>query len=141
MKPLVKTFLVTVVIVAAYLLFSSIRGSTGTDIQFTGDSVQLSAPEKFTYSIDYKDIAAVELVEFWSDIDWTSLGRENRRYVWDLVKYDGNRTAVLCLTKKIDNAILIVNTDGTQVLFNYESEQTTTAIFEMLPNLLATREK
>ncbi len=136
MKAMVKTFLVTVVIIAAYFLFSSLRGGTGTNIQFDADTIKLSAPERFTCSIPYKDIIEVKLVESWSEIKWVTLGRENRRYVWDFVRYGDNKTGVLCLTKKIDNAILITDTDGTQVLFNYENEDTTQRIFDMLPDLI-----
>lgn len=138
MKQSAKTLLVTVVVIAAFFLFSHFRGDTVTNISFGNDALTLTAPQQFTCTVQYDDILSLELAESF-DTGTQISGGENRRYIWGERETEDRGRCTFCASKKIDNAIVLTMSDGGQILFNYESEDTTAAILSMLQSLLDDR--
>ena len=138
MKQASKTLLVTVIVIAAFLLFARFRGDTVSNIAFGDDALTLTAPQKYTCVVDYDDIQSLELTDSFDPGTQVS-GGENRRYIWGERETALWERCTFCVSKKIDNAIVITTTDGGHILFNYESEDTTAAILPMFRTLLDNR--
>lgn len=135
MNERVKNFVWIVVVIAAFSIFSITRGGTYTYLDFGEEALTVSAPENYTYIINYDDITDLELVDEFDPGTMLS-GGETRKYRWGSWKNDAWGEYVLCSSKRIDNALLVTNANGTTLALNYESEKTTEALLGLLTNLI-----
>lgn len=138
MNRTVKTFLTVLAIAAAFLVFTRLFGDTTVGIAFDDDDMTLTAPRQFSVTVAYDDIQSLELAEDFAP-GTPVTGDESRRCAWGEWECAGRGRCTLCVSKKIDCAVVIHCTDGGQVLFNYESADTTRAIHQMLLDMLADR--
>lgn len=137
MNRTLKTFLTVLAIAVAFLVLTRLFGDTSIGISFGDDAMTLTAPRQYSITVDYDDILTLELTDSFETGTQLS-GGENRRYVWgEWENADGR--CLLCVSKKIDNAVVVTTVDGERVLFNYESADTTQGIHRMLLELLADR--
>lgn len=105
-------------------------------INFETDALILDAPNDFSLSIAYDQIEPLELPEQ-TDSGSVISGDENRRYRWGERENDTWEQYTQFSLKKVDSVILLSTLDGEIVLFNCESEDTTTSMHKMLTDLLA----
>ena len=139
MKQSLKTLLTLVLVAVVFSVISGAVGGFSVGIDFGEDALTLRAPKNYTVAVKYDEFQSLELIEQ-AQTDSTVLsGGQNRRYAWGERENDALGTYSLCIARKIDPAILITTTDGRKILFNYESEDTTLAILDMLPDLLVER--
>lgn len=138
MNRTIKTFLTVLAIAAAFLALTQLFGDTTVGISFGDDVMTLTAPRQYTVSVAYDDIRSLELTDSF-DTGTALTGSESRRYAWGEWESPQYGRCTLCVSKKIDNAVVITTADGETILFNYESADTTQAIHQMLTELLADR--
>lgn len=133
-----KNLIWLVIILAAFTIYSFVSGGTSTYLSFEGDAITVTAPESYSYAVNYDDIADVTLVDEF-DAGTAVSGSENRSYYWGAWENDVWGEYTLCASKKIDNALVITCTDGSRLVVNYESESTTASLLELVNELLAAR--
>lgn len=138
MSARVKNNLLVLLILAAFLLLTTIFGGTGINVDFGEDALTVSGPRKFSFTVDYDQIAALELVEL-PDPGTVLSGGENRSYFWGSREHEVWGPYTLCAAKKIDTAIRLTTRDGEYLVFNYQDEDTTASILQMFRELLAHR--
>lgn len=135
MSERLKNLIWLVVILAAFTIFSTARGGTSTTLDFGEDNLTVTAPENYTYVVDYDEINNIELVDKFESGAMVS-GGETRKYQWGTWKNETWGEYTLCITKRIDNALLISHSDGELLVLNYESDKTTEALLELFNDLL-----
>lgn len=140
MKRSTKNTLLLLLFLVAFTILSQLFGGTGVSPDFQEDALTVTGPEKYSFTVDYDRIAALELVEL-TDPGSPVSGEENRRYFWGVWENDAWGEYTVCAAKKIDAAILITTLDGERLAFNYTDDDTTSSILEMFTELLASREK
>ena len=140
MKKTLKTFLFAIVFVAFFMAFTRFTGRNTISIDFGENALTLYAPKDYTISMEYDRIQSLELVELPEDIGSTLSGDENRRYSWGERENATWGTYTLCVSKKIDVAILVTTYNNEIFIYNFESDDTTTSMLQMFTELLAHRE-
>lgn len=138
MNERLKNIIWLVVILAAFTIFSTARGGTSTTLDFGDDKLTVNAPENYTYVVGYDEISSVELVDQFEPGTMVS-GGETRKYQWGTWKNEFWGEYTLCVSKQIDNALLISRSDGELLVLNYESDKTTETLLDLFHDLLADR--
>ena len=133
-----KTLSNILVFLVALFLLSSLRDHSTTTISFDDDTFTLGAPESFSLTIEYDQVKALELVEQ-PDSGTAISGAENRKCRWGDWENNTWGQHTQCVLKKLDTAILLITSDEKKVLFNYESDEATASMHQMLTELLAHR--
>ena len=136
MSPKSKTFANILVFLVALFLFSSFQDRSTISIDFEDNALLLGAPNDFSLSIAYDQIETLELSEQ-PDSGSAISGDENRKCRWGEWENDTWGKYTQCTLKKVDPIILLTTSDGEIVVFNYESEDATTSMHQMLSDLLA----
>lgn len=126
------------ILIAAVIIFTLIRGGSGMDMDFGDDTLVVSSPEEFSFSVDYDEISSTELVDF-TDSGTMLSGGENSSYAWGVWENDAWGEYSMCVIKKLDTAILITTQDGERMVFNYESDDTTASLFQAFNEMLDNR--
>lgn len=135
MSSRLKNFLWLVAVLVVFTLITSVRGQTGVSINFGDDTLDLTGPNQFSCSIEYDKIKSLSLIEL-TEIGEPVNGDSNRRYQWGTYANDAWGEYTLCISKKIESALLITLQTDDHVVFNFESEDTTTALLDMFNDLL-----
>lgn len=138
MRSRIKNYLLLILFLAAFTLLTWFLGGTGVTPDFGEDALRVSGPNKFSFTVDYDQIAALELVEL-TDAGTMLSGGENRSYYWGSWEHNAWGVYTLCAAKKADTAILITTRDDELLVFNYQDNDTTASIFQMFSELLAHR--
>lgn len=138
MKKRIISFLLLILFLAAFTVFSWFLGGAGITLDFGEDALTVSGPKKFSFSVDYDRIADLDLVEL-SDTGTLISGGENRSYSWGTWETGAWDRYTLCAAKKADTAILITTQEDELLVFSYQDDETTAAVFQMFTELLAHR--
>lgn len=138
MSSTAKNYIWIVIVLVAFTLFSFLRGGSGISPDFQEDSLTIHGPNKFSITVQYDQIAHMELVEL-SDPGNMLSGGENRSCRWGTWERDDWGSYFLCALKKVDTAISITTLEGERVVFNYQDRDTTESILDMFHELLADR--
>lgn len=133
-----KNTIFLILVLVVFFVLTSIFGGTGMNVDFGEDSLTVSGPGKYSFTVDYDRIANMELVEL-TDPGVMISGGENRSYYWGSWENEAWGSYTLCASKKTDTALRLTTTDGEYLVFNYQGEETTASILEMFPQLLAHR--
>lgn len=136
MNERLKNIIWLVVILVAFTIFSTVRGGTSTYLDFGEEKLTVTAPENYTYVVDYNDINTIELVNKFDPGTMVS-GGETRKYQWGTWKNEVWGEYSLCASKQIDSILLISHSDGELLAVNFESTETTTSLLELFNDLLA----
>lgn len=138
MNERLKNFLWLIAVIVAFTIFSSVRGVSSVYLDFGDDSLTLTAPENYSRSIRYSDIDEIELIDQFESGSIIS-GGENRRHQWGTWENDTWGEYILCVSKKIDNALLIKYSGNQLLVLNYESEDTTASLLSLMQEIIADR--
>lgn len=138
MKNRLKGFILLILFLAAFTLLAPRFGGIGTNVDFGADSLTVTGPKKFSFTVDYDQIASLELVEL-TDTGTMLSGGENRSYYWGSWENDAWGRYTLCAAKKADTAILVTTENNALLVFNYQGDDTTASMFQMFTELLAHR--
>lgn len=138
MNERVKNLVWIVIVIAAFSIFSVMRGGTSTYLDFGDEAVTLSAPENYSYVLNYDDITGLELVDEFDPGTMIS-GGETRRYRWGTWENDVWGQYTLCSSKRIDCALIVTLTSGETLVLNYESDKTTDALLGLFTDLAESR--
>lgn len=130
--------LLVVAIFIIVTLVSSFTGGTGIKLDFGEDVLTVSGPGKFSASVRYDSITALELVKL-EDPGQAVSGDENSGYRWGTWHNSAWERYTLCAAKGLDTAICVTTTGGERLVFNYQNDETTVQIHEMFTQLLAAR--
>lgn len=133
-----KNTIVLVLVLAVFLVLTSIFGGTGMNVDFGDDSLTVTGPQKYSFTVDYDQIAKMELVEL-TDAGTMLSGGENRSYYWGTWENGAWGSYTLCAAKKPDTALCLTTTGGEHLVFNYQDDDTTASILQMFQELLAHR--
>lgn len=136
MSERLKNIIWLVVVLVAFTIFSTVRGGTSTHFDFGEDKLTVNAPENYTYVVNYDKIDSIEYVDQF-DPGTVVSGNETRKYQWGTWKNELWGEYTLCVSKRIDNALLIYHSDGELLVLNYESNETTETLLELFNELLA----
>lgn len=136
MSERLKNSIWLIIILVAFTIFSVSRGGTSTHFDFGDDQLIVNAPENYTYVVDYDKIDSVAFIDAFEPGTLVS-GNETRKYQWGTWKNEAWGEYTLCVSKKIDNALLISHSGGELLVINYESDETTEALHELFHKLLA----
>lgn len=117
---------------------SSFTGGTGIKLDFGEDVLTVSGPGKFSASVSYDSITALELVTL-EDPGQAVSGAENSSYRWGEWKNSAWEGYTLIAAKGLDTAICVTTAEGERLVFNYQNDETTAQIHEMFTQLLAAR--
>ena len=138
MKNRLKGYILLILFLAAFTLLASQFGGIGMNVDFGEDSLTVTGPKKYSFTVDYDQIASLELVEL-TDAGTMISGGENRSYYWGSWENDTWGRYTLCAAKKTDTAILITMQNDALLVFNYQGDDTTVSISQMFTELLAHR--
>lgn len=138
MSERLKNIIWLIIILVGFTLFSMARGGTSTYLDFGDDKLTVTAPESFIYTVDYDKIDQVELLDEFEPGTMVS-GGETRKYQWGTWENETMGKYTLCVSKRIDNALLISHSDGELLILNFESDKTTEALLDLFHDLLADR--
>lgn len=138
MKKTTRNSLLFLLFLVVIAFGAQLLGWTGVAPNFDEDALTVTGPQKFSFTVDYDSITALELVELDGYGDLIS-GDENRTYVWGVRENDAWGRYTLCVAKKTAEAVLITTQEGEKFVFNYQGSKTTQGISEMFVELLAHR--
>lgn len=131
MKDRSKTIGNVVVFIAALVLIATFRSQSSVTVTFEDDLIVFNGPNEYHYSVSYHDIEQVESANY-DDMGEVVSGDQTRQAAWGTWKNSAWGEYTLCVTKKIDNAVLLTLTDGQHVVFNIEDEDVTKAMVQTL---------
>lgn len=131
-----KTVVNILVFLAALFLVSTFQGRSTIAIDTDDNTLILEAPDEFSLSIAYDQIETLELCDL-NDPGAATSGGENRKCRWGEWENSTLGTYTQCTLKKVEPVIRLTTSGGDTVVFNYESEKTTTSLHQMLSDLLA----
>lgn len=135
MSDRLKNFVWIIVVIVAFTVFSLLRGGTSTYFDFGEETLSITAPENYTYEVEYDEIVHLELVNEFEPGTLIS-GGETRKYQWGTWKNDTWGEYTLCASKQIDNALILSLSNGETLVLNYESEQTTDTLLELINDMI-----
>ena len=138
MSERLKNFIWLIIVVIAFSIFSSVRSGTYTYLDLDEDTLTVIAPKGFSYVVDYDDFTGIELIDEFEPGTMVS-GGETRKYQWGTWNNELWGEYTLCVSKRIDNALLISHSDGKTLVLNYESSKTTESLLDLFSDLLADR--
>ena len=138
MNERLKNLIWLIVIVVAFAIFSTVRGGTSTYLDFSDDKITVTAPENFSYIAEYDEISSIELVDEFEPGTMIS-GGDTRKYQWGTWENQAYGEFTLCVSKRIDNALIISLANGETLVVNYESDQTTQALLDFINGLIENR--
>lgn len=140
MESKMKAIANVAIFLVALFLITSARGKTTASVDINPESITLSGPDGYSYTVEYAQIkpGSVKLLgEEELDAPGSAVsGDENRRYRWGQWENDSWGTYHICILRKIDAAILFETADGNTVIFNVESEDTTAAFADAFNDLV-----
>ena len=141
MKRFLKWILFAVLFIVGYYLLNSLTGGLNVSVIFGNgtDVLTLSGPRKTSEIVQYDDIASLELVGLDDPGEAVDDGGSNRKYYWGTWENESYGTYRLFASRKISVAIKLTKSDGSIILFNLESDTTTTNMYSMFTELLAHR--
>ena len=125
MKHTGRNILVAVVILIIAFLIAPFRNGESVDLNVTGNSLTVSGPEDFSFTVDVDQIDRIELVELTDMGTAAEDGGETKSLYWGNWENDAWGRYTLCVSKRSDTAILITTVDDRRYVFNYESDETT----------------
>lgn len=130
----------TLLILAVMLLvlaYTFSGRSIGISLDF-GDNTLTVKVKDYTAAIDYHDIGSLQLVAYpepGTATDGTASGQLRygtfQNEIWGTYRQ--------CTTSKAENCILITMHDGSIFVLNYQDSETTSALYEMFSELLASK--
>ena len=135
MKKTIRNCLVLLLFLVIATILMQKLGWTGVVPNFDEDALTVTGPQKFSFTVDYDQIAALELVELDGYGDLIS-GGESRTYAWGVRENGAWGRYTLCVAQKTAETVLITTREGERFAFNYQDSQTTQDICEMFEELL-----
>ena len=138
MSERLKNFIWLIIIVIAFSIFSAVRSGTHTYLDLDENTLTVIAPEGFSYVLDYDDFTGIELIDKFEPGTMVS-GGDTRKYQWGTWENEIWGEYTLCVSKRIDNALLISHSDGETLVLNYESNKTTESLLVLFSDLMADR--
>lgn len=133
-----KNTIFLILVLVVFTVGSWAMGGTGVTPDFGDDALTLGGPQKFSFTVTYDQIEALELVEL-ADPGTMRSGGENRSYYWGSWENEAWGAYTLCAYKKFDTAILLTARNGEHLVFNYQDSDTTASMLQMFQELLAHR--
>lgn len=130
-----KTTLLVIAIVIGFTIINLIQGGSTITLDFGSDALTVSGPERFSHTVRYDSITSLTLLDL-TDPGGAVSGGENRSYRWGEWENAVWQSYTLCAAKKVDTCICVMTSDGGRFLFNYEDQDTTSAILKMFTQLL-----
>ncbi len=138
MSERLKNFLWLVLVLVIFGVITFFRGNSSMYLDFDDNSITVSAPKDFVYIVPFENISDIELIEEF-DSGIMVNGNKNRNFLWGIWENDTLGQYTLCAYKKINNAIIVKETNGNILVFNYESEETTASLANMIPQLIESK--
>lgn len=125
-----SSIFVIAVIVIVTLLTVVNNGDNTMQIDMGDRSMTFSGIDDFAVELAYDDIVSAELVQI---DDWASLGGHEfgSFRVGEVINAQGEQYT-LFVTTQTDYAVVTTLTDGSRMIFNYNSTGNTESIYEML---------
>lgn len=133
-----KNTIFLLLVLVVFTVGSWAMGGTGVTPDFGADALTVSGPKKFSFTVDYDQVADLELVEL-TDPGTLLSGGENRSYFWGSWENEAWGAYTLCASKKADTAIRLTTREGESLVFNYQDDDTTKSMLQMFTDLLAHR--
>lgn len=131
-----KNILLVLALCVGFTVMSLFSRGNGIGLDFGEDSLTVTGPEKYQFTIAYSRISVLELVEL-TDAGEPAAGEENKNYRWGSWSNEAWQDYSLCAAKKADQCILIAAEDGSCFVFNYLDDATTQQVYSMFSELLA----
>ena len=138
MSERIKNFLWLVLVLVIFGIITFFRGSSSMYLDLEGNAITVTAPENFVYSVPFEDIADIELITGFESGTMIT-GSKNRKFLWGTWENETLGQFTLCASQKIDNAILVKEINGSILVFNYESSETTASLADMIPKLIESK--
>lgn len=132
-----KHFIFPLLLVAAVLIYSLSGNSIGIQLDFGEDTLTVSAMDQ-DWPIPYNSIASLELVTL-PDLGTMTEGTEKRTLQCGTWQNETWGEYSLCVDPRIIQGLVITQNDGSVFLLNYESDESTAALWEMFTELLENR--
>ena len=129
MQPRTRRILLTLLILALAIFFYGVFGRNTLLLSLGDETVTLSGPENSSFSVPFSSIASMDLRESFSPGAAVDGGVKNHiRYgLWHNDEWGDYQ---LFTSEKIEPVIVLRTTDGTVLVYNFESEKTTRSHYE-----------
>ena len=138
MSERLKNFLWLVLVLIIFGVITFFRGSSSMYLNFDGNTITVSAPENFVCSVPFENISDIEFIEEF-DTGTMVNGSKNRKFAWGTWENETLGQYTLCASPKIESAIAVKEANGNILVFNYESNETTASLAEMIPALIESK--
>ena len=135
-KRRIVTFLVAVLIV---VLFYLMRGGYSISLELQeNDSITVGGPQDITYSVCYEDIDAVELLHDFDPGECLE-GGTKFGYSYGTWKSEAYGEYTFIAKSKAKVYIALNDTDSRVLVFDYEGDETTENLYQLILDLLEQR--
>lgn len=135
MKQTLKSFVWVIIVVVLFYIVTQFTGQLSISLDFADTALTVTGPKEFSYTVEYDKIESLELVEL-TDTGTVLSGGESRRLAWGERENEAWGTYTLCISKKIDIAILVTTVDGEKLVLNYEKEKTTESMLDLFTQFM-----
>lgn len=123
-----RSLLIPLLIIIIYTIYQFVGGGAAADFSWSETSVTVICPDETEFNMNYADVTSLEL---YTDVDYGICvsGNDSGSAYYGTWENDLWGTYSLCVTQSIGNCI-VMQTDDATLVFNYESEEITSALLE-----------
>lgn len=138
MKQTLKNFVWIIAIVIVFSGLMRLMGRVSVTLDFGEDALTVAAGNEFDYTVSYNEVESLKLVEI-SEAGEIVSGDETRYSAWGERENDTWGSYTLCISQKVDTAILVTMQNDEKLIFNAEDRETTEAMLDFFVQLLENR--
>lgn len=134
-----KKILSALLVIAAAVLVIVLGGDFSIMLQFDEEYFTVDGPEGYVFRIPLGEIEDASLAEEF-DRGQCAEGGEKRRYSYGIWE-NANGRYQLCVLDKVNRFISLRQTDGTVTVLNFESDESTENLFQLINDVLLSRQE
>lgn len=133
-KKKILSGLAVILVVVLVLLF---RGDYGIVLSFDNDIFTVDGPQGYVFSVPLEDIESVSVMDSFDRGICTEGGTKHGYSfgIWE----NGSGEYQLCVMDKVERFISIRQTDGGITVLNFESDESTENLYQLINDVLKNR--
>ncbi|MBQ8359489.1 MAG: hypothetical protein IJX37_06230 [Oscillospiraceae bacterium] len=132
-----KNIFLILIILAMVLIYTLSGGSVGISLDFGEDALSVSAAN-MDWNLSYDQIADMKLTEL-SNVGFMVEGIDKGSLQCGTWQNEIWNEYTLCICPKLSQCIVLTQNDGSIFVLNYESDESTAALYNMFTELLQSK--